>query len=336
MPTFNIPKQARNKYNFIKGSDNNSFITQSQLMMSSGGFGGGGNSGTTYSQVQQQINDTLADKGYVSYTYLKTINGYSLVGDGDIEITAEGSVDLSPYALKTYVADYVAAYAPEPDLSSYATKTYVSDYVATYGGNVDLSAYATKTYVADYVNTYAPEPDLSAYVTKVELDAAGYACVYECTYNQYNNIQVKDPDTIYIITDEDPMSLMGYATKSYVADYVTTYATTPDLSSYVTKTELNNAGYVTSAALSGMSYVTSSDLDTKLSSYETKTDVNTKVANSTKGNIIPNTDNTYTLGDSNHQYSVAYTKVLYINGYLGMSYNNFQYDSTTKTLTITI
>lgn len=194
MPTFNIPKQARNKYNFIKGSDNSNFITQSQLMMSSGGFGGGGNSGTTYSQVQQQINDTLAERGYVSYTYLKTINGYSLIGEGDIEVSGGGTVDLSPYALKTYVADYVAAYAPEPDLSSYATKTYVSEYVAA----------------------YAPEPDLSSYVTKTELNAAGYASVYECTYNQYNSLATKDNNTIYIITDEDPISLIGYATVSYV------------------------------------------------------------------------------------------------------------------------
>lgn len=126
MPTFNIPKISRNKYGTIKGADANNYITQSQLMMSSGG-GGGNGSGLNSSQVQQQINDTLADRGYVSYTYLKTINGYSLVGEGDIEVTGGGTVDLSAYATKTYVADYVAAYAPEPDLSSYVTKVELDD-----------------------------------------------------------------------------------------------------------------------------------------------------------------------------------------------------------------
>ena len=126
MAKYNIPKISRNKYGVIKNADANNYITQSQLMMSSGG-GGGNGSGLSSSQVQQQINDTLADRGYVSYTYLKTINGYSLVGEGDIEVTGGGTVDLSAYATKTYVADYVNTYAPEPDLSAYVSKVELDD-----------------------------------------------------------------------------------------------------------------------------------------------------------------------------------------------------------------
>jgi hypothetical protein len=134
MGKYLIPKLSRNKFGYIKGVNNNNYITQSQLMMSSGGAGGNG-SGLSSSQVQQQINDTLADKGYVSYTYLKTINGYSLIGEGDIEVTGGGTVDLSAYATKTYVADYVNTYSPTPDLSAYVTKveldtaSYMNAYV---------------------------------------------------------------------------------------------------------------------------------------------------------------------------------------------------------------
>lgn len=58
----------------------------------------------------------------------------------------------------------------------------------------------------------------------------------------------------------------------------------PDLSSYVTKTEL-----------AACSYVTSSDLP---------------IINES---IVPKENNTYTLGDANHLYNATYTKYLYLN-----------------------
>lgn len=209
MPTFNIPKQARNKYNYIKGSENNNFITQSQLMMSSGG-GGGNGSGLSSSQVQQQINDTLEDRGYVSYTYLKTINGYSLVGEGDIEVTGSGTIDLSYYA----------------------TKDYVSSYVSTYGGNSIQE------------------------VTQAEYDAL----------EQGGNL---DPNTIYILSDANPIDLSYYVTKSELDTF--SYATKSDLNSYVTKSEFNTdmkqASYVTQQSLSSNGYLNSSNFIYNSSTY---------------------------------------------------------------------
>lgn len=126
MPTTNIPKLARNKYNYVKGVDGKNYVTQSQLMMSSGGGGNGSGNNPTGSVVST-INQTIDSRGLVSYNELKTINGYSLVGEGDIEVTGSGTVDLSAYATKTYVADYVNTYAPTPDLSAYVSKVELDD-----------------------------------------------------------------------------------------------------------------------------------------------------------------------------------------------------------------
>lgn len=46
MPTFKIPKQARNRYNYVKGADTDNYITQSQMMASNSGGGGNINSNT--------------------------------------------------------------------------------------------------------------------------------------------------------------------------------------------------------------------------------------------------------------------------------------------------
>lgn len=64
----------------------------------------------------------------------------------------------------------------------------------------------------------------------------------------------------------------------------------PDLSSYVTKTELSNCGYITSSDLPIIDE-----------------------------NIIPKENNTYTLGDANHLYNTTYTSNLYLNSNVGLT-----------------
>lgn len=64
----------------------------------------------------------------VSGTNIKTINGISLLGDGNIVITGSGeggSVDLSDYYTKGEVDNLIDNV--EVDLTGYATETYVSD-----------------------------------------------------------------------------------------------------------------------------------------------------------------------------------------------------------------
>ena len=189
MAKYNIPKLSRNKYGYVKNADANNYITQSQLMMSAGG---GGIGGTSSIQVQQQINDTLADRGYVSYTYLKTINGYSLIGQGDIEVTGSGTVDLSYYVTYTYL---------------------------------DSKDYATEAYVASYVSTYAPTQDLSAYVSKVELDDAAYMNAYVLPQNDYDNLSTadKNKNTIYLISDQTAYEYNELVTVQEMNDTINSY-----------------------------------------------------------------------------------------------------------------
>lgn len=111
-------------------------------------------------------------------------------------------------------------------------------------------------------------------------------------------VETTDLESMGYITDS---ALSGYATESYVANYVYTYAPSPDLSAYVTKTELNNAGYISSipsdyatyTAIEAMGYITINDVP---------------VINE---NIIPKENSTYTLGDSSHRYFAAYVSNIF-------------------------
>ena len=346
---------------------------------------------------------------YVTYAYLV-----------DYVNTYASPADLSSYATKSYVADYVATYAPQPDLSAYVTKDelnnagYItsipSDY-ATYDAisqmgyltsipseyitQDELSANAYLTQHQD-LSAYAKLTDLNSYVTKTELNNAGYLTSIPSDYATYAAISQMGYLTAipseYITQDElsanayltQHQDLSAYATKSYVADYVATYAPQPDLSSYVTKTELNNAGYISSIpsdyatyeAISQMGYITSSDLpviDESIIPKETTTytlgsssyiysdlyasshwfNSNSRIRNLSGGvqiikngtaiaqfkdtpELSPNSNKSASLGASDNMWSATYTESLYINGYTGLSSYNFQYDSATNTLTITV
>lgn len=198
MPTYDIPKLARNKYNVVKDNSANNVVTTSQLMTSFGaGNSSGGGIGITHNtfQTQAQVESAIEKASYndkiSTYTYLqtyyvasadlKTINGYSLIGEGDIEVTG--------------------------------------------GGTVDLSAYATKSYVADYVATYAPEPDLSAYVSKVELDNASYMNAYVLPQNDYDNLSTadKNKNTIYLISDQTAYEYNELVTVQEMNDTINSY-----------------------------------------------------------------------------------------------------------------
>lgn len=191
MGTNKIPKLARNKYNFVKGADGNYYSvvqTGGGLMMSSGGGGNGGGSGTNNNTTQYKIKtaNEVKDLGFVTYNDIKTINGYSLIGTGDIEITSEGTVDLSAYATKTYV---------DTKLVPYAQKSYVVDYVAAYAPTADLSSYVTYTYLDNELNNYTRFIDIegmsyatTTYVTTncEDVKNASYAYAYSIAHDSEN------------------------------------------------------------------------------------------------------------------------------------------------------
>ena len=208
MPAIKIPKLARNKYNYVQGADGRQYVTQTQLMMSSGGGGGGtGGGNNPSSHVTASINQAMYDKGILTYDDIKTINGYSLIGYGDIVVGSEGVVDLSAYMTKQEMTAYVS----KDDLNnaSYLNQSYLNDAMNNYPtfSNVDAM--------------------LNSYVTKNELNQAGYTSIVQTTYNDYKNMSYaeKNNGDLYIITDYDytynlitdeDLAYASYATTSYV------------------------------------------------------------------------------------------------------------------------
>ena len=88
------------------------------------------------------------DAGYLTeHQPIKTINGQSLIGTGDIEIGTGGTIDLSNYYTTAQTVNLVESAVTRvegeiPSLSGYATEQWVLD--KHYITGVDLSDYATK------------------------------------------------------------------------------------------------------------------------------------------------------------------------------------------------
>lgn len=154
----------------------------------------------------------------VSGENIKTINGISLLGNGNIVITGSGeggSVDLSDYYTKGEVDNLIDNV--EVDLTGYATETWVGNHYQPKGSYL----------------TSVP----SEYVTETELTAKNYA-----TKSEIPTI----PTNISAFTND-----VGYATENYIIEYFQpkgNYLTSVP-SEYVTETELTNKGYATTTQL---------------------------------------------------------------------------------------
>lgn len=87
------------------------------------------------------------DAGYLTeHQHIKTINGQSLVGDGDIEIGTGGTIDLSNYYTTAQTVNLVesAVTRVEGEIPTVPTSNTAFTNDAGYITRVDLSNYATK------------------------------------------------------------------------------------------------------------------------------------------------------------------------------------------------
>ena len=108
----------------------------------------------------------------ISGSNIKTINGQSILGNGDITINEGENVDLSEYVTKEELNN--KGYLTEhQDISHLATESFVRNEIANaqLGGdaNVDLSGYATK----DELNAKADVDDIPTNISQLTNDA-GY------------------------------------------------------------------------------------------------------------------------------------------------------------------
>lgn len=143
------------------------------------------------------------DAGYLTeHQPIKTINGQSLIGDGDIEIGTGGTIDLSNYYTTAQTVSLVESAVTRvedeiPSLDGYATTQWVQD--QHYISGVDLSDYALKseiptvpTNVSAFNNDagyLTQHQSLSAYSTTQEvinmINQSASGKVDTTTYNSY-------------------------------------------------------------------------------------------------------------------------------------------------------
>ena len=178
----------------------------------------------------------------VSGTNIKTVNGQSLLGEGNIEIQGgSGGISDAPSDNKLYGRKN-CNWSEVPSTDNFATKQEISDMLTK---SEAASTYQPK---GEYLTSIPEE-----YVTDSELSAKGYATTSQLsskldvsTYNSEKaNFALKSelPDTSTLATKSEVTS--GLATKLDVATYNADKPTfalkteIPDISGLATKTELS-------------------------------------------------------------------------------------------------
>ena len=168
------------------------------------------------------------DPGYLTEEDLKTLNGESLVGVGNIDV-----VNYIPdyYATKSWVSNqgYLTSHQ---DLSSYATQSWVS---SNFLSSTALTGYATQSWVQSqgYLTSHQ---DLSSYATKSWVSSQQFITSVALTgYATQSWVQSQG----YITS----AGLSGLATQSWVSS---NFLSSTALTGYATQSWVTEQGYLTS------------------------------------------------------------------------------------------
>lgn len=153
----------------------------------------------------------LDSKGYLTeHQPLKTINGESLVGPGDITIEGGSSADLSDYYTK---AESDGRFQPVGEYLTSIPEEYVTD------NELNSKGYLTEHQTLKTINGESlvgpgnitieggGSADLTNYYTRGEVDnlVAEKARIVSLTQAEYDALAIKDENTIYNITDAEPV-----------------------------------------------------------------------------------------------------------------------------------
>lgn len=162
----------------------------------------------------EQLNEK--QNALISGENIKTINGNSLLGSGDITITGSGDVDLSNYYNKTEVDGKldtkldISTY--NSDKSGFATKTELSDYLTISGA---AETYQPKgNYLTEIPTEYVTESELSESLSN-KLDTSTYSA-------DKSTFALKSEIPTDYVSDSE---LANYALKSEIPD-TSNFATT--------------------------------------------------------------------------------------------------------------
>ena len=238
------------------------------------------------------------DPGYLTEEDLKTLNGESLVGVGNIDV-----VNYIPdyYATKSWVSNqgYLTSHQ---DLSSYATQSWVSSnflsstalkgyatqsWVQSQGyltSHQNLSSYATKSWVSS--QQFITSVALTGYATQSWVQSQGYitsAGLSGLATQSWVSSNFLSSTALTGYATESWVSSQQFATQSWVLSqgYITSETLPDDIAtqSWVSSNFLSSTaltGYATQSWVQSQGYLTSHQ---NLSSYATKNWVSTNYVN---------------------------------------------------------
>lgn len=226
--------------NYVEGSDDSKWIPLQII-------GGGGDSNIDLSAYATKTELNNKQDVLVSGTNIKTVNGESILGNGDLTIESK-DVDLTNYYTKdeTYTQEEVnelidGVSSGDVDLTNYYTKSEVDSKIPTdYVSDQELSDknYATQSWVTskNYITSSDISKDLSDYNNDV-----GYITSIPAQY--VTETELSSTLSSYAKNSSIPKSTSDLTNDS-------NFITASDIpSEYITETELTAKGYLTSADL---------------------------------------------------------------------------------------
>lgn len=243
----------------------------------------------------------VEDKGYLtSHQTLKTINGESLIGEGNIVISGGSGVTIDAYTKQESDArfqpkgNYLTEHQPIKTINN---QSLIGTGNITISGDTDLSNYYTKAEVNYLIPTiptnvsafnndagYLTEHQPLKTINGQAISGTGNIVISGDTdlTNYYTKQEVNNIVTSAITDVESEIpSLSGYATEQWVLDKH--YISGVDLSDYALKSEIPVVPTSNSAFTNDEHYITSAD--TVFNNYATtantytKTEVNNLLAN---------------------------------------------------------
>ena len=181
------------------------------------------------------------DPGYLTEEDLKTLNGESLVGVGNIDV-----VNYIPdyYATKSWVSNqgYLTSHQ---DLSSYATKSWVS---SNFLSSTALTGYATQSWVSS-----------QQFATQSWVQSQGYLT----SHQNLSSYATKSWVSSNFLSST---ALTGYATQSWVTSNIGDFLTEDNVinilsvNSYVTESWVSSQQFATQNWVLSQGYITSETL----------------------------------------------------------------------------
>ena len=233
---------------------------------------------------------------YARKAEIKTVNGNSLIGSGDIQIEVGSSVDLSNYYTKTDSDGKYALKRDIPSLNGYATEQWVEgkNYLTSHQS---LEEYAKKTEI----------PSLNGYATEQWVTEKNYLTSHQSLEDYYTKT---DSDGKYALkTEIQELPKFKTVNGQAITGSTDDITITPDLSNYYKKSETSGATEIRDALANKQDYNENYVTSDQLANYATTSYVNSELGLKANTTDIPtNTiELTFTLTDG-----TQITKTFYI------------------------